>query len=157
LLGPGIALRIDAGSLPAYYFEDIASIQCRTIVKHLRQLDTVLDSRRESARMADRAWREATSGQGGLPPSHATPGLVSPTFWQFVIPVRDVAVARGALFRKGVETGTTNLLDLAQASGVELPRTRELKERRLFVPLHAHLDEGDYRRFFDILREAGQL
>jgi hypothetical protein len=56
-----------------------------------------------------------------------------------------------------VETGTTNLLDLAQASGVELPRTRELKERHLFVPLHAHLRDCDYRRFFDILRAADQL
>ena len=157
LLGPGIALRIDANTLPDYYFEDIASIQCQTIVRHLGQLDRVLASRRESARMADRAWREVTSGQGGLPESHAAPGVVAPTFWQFVIPVRNVAAARDALFRKGVETGTTNLLDLAQASGVELPRTRELKERRLFVPLHAHLRDRDYRRFFDILRAADQL
>jgi perosamine synthetase len=157
LLGPGIALRIDAGALPSYYFEDIASIQCRTIVKHLSRLDRVLASRRESASMANRAWRKATSGQGGLPASPTTPGSVNPTFWQFVIPVKNVAAAREALFRKGVETGTTNLLDLAQASGVELPRTRELKDRRLFVPLHAHLRDGDYDRFFEILREAGQL
>ena len=52
---------------------------------------------------------------------------------------------------------SSNLLDLAQASGLELPRTRELKDRRRFVPLHAHLRDGDYDRFFEILREAGQL
>jgi hypothetical protein len=92
-----------------------------------------------------------------LPELHAVPEVVAPTFWQFVIPVRNVAAARDALFRKRVETGTTNLLDLAQASGVELPRTRELKERHLFVPLHAHLRDCDYRRFFDILRAADQL
>ncbi len=92
-----------------------------------------------------------------MPDSHAAQGVFAPTFWEFVISVRNVAVAREALFRKGVKTGRTNLLDLAQASGVELPRTREMKERRLFVPLHAHLRDRDYRRFFDILRAANQL
>jgi hypothetical protein len=56
-----------------------------------------------------------------------------------------------------VETGTTNLMDLAQASGLSLPNTRALKERHIFVPLHGYLRKRDYARMFIALRRAGQI
>jgi perosamine synthetase len=157
ILGPGIALTLDARALPAYYFEDIASIQVRTILRHLDRLDSVLESRRECARTAHRAWREVTASSSPSPEFPAEPTGQDPTYWQFVIPVRNTAVARDVLFRKRVETGTTNLLDLAQVQGIQLPNTRALKETRIFVPLHGHLQSGDYRRMFVALREAGQI
>jgi dTDP-4-amino-4,6-dideoxygalactose transaminase len=71
--------------------------------------------------------------------------------------VRDVAAARDALFKQGVETGTTNLMDLAQATGVDLPHARALKERCIFIPLHANLTRKHYRAMFQTLRAAGQI
>jgi dTDP-4-amino-4,6-dideoxygalactose transaminase len=98
-----------------------------------------------------------TASSSPSPEFPAEPTGQDPTYWQFVIPVRNTAVARDVLFRKRVETGTTNLLDLAQVQGIQLPNTRALKETRIFVPLHGHLQSGDYRRMFVALREAGQI
>ena len=93
---------------------------------------------------------------GKLSPTPA-PSHIGPVHWQFVIPVQNVAEARNVLFLHGIETGTTNLPDLAYASGIELPNARALKERHLFVPMHPHLRYEDYARVFNILRKAGQI
>ena len=158
LLGPGIPLRLDQKTLPNYYFEDIATIQCRTIIKQLDKLDTLLEARQEQALIAFRAWQDVTTGTTGLTSlGLATDHQGRATFWQFVIPVKSVAQAREVLFRHHVETGTTNLPDLAHASGIELPNARALKERRLFVPLHSHMRYDSYAKLFSVLRNAGQI
>lgn len=157
LLGPSIMLKLDMPKLPDSYFEDVAGFQCRTMLRHLQRLDDVLESRRESARLATQAWLEVAGPRGAGCSAATTDPRAQPTYWQFVIAVRDVDRARDALFRHGVETGTTNLMDLAHASGVTLPNTRSLKERHIFVPLHRHLRQRDYARMFEVLRDAGQL
>jgi len=157
LLGPAISLDLEAEKLPEYYFEDICSLQCRTIQWHLTQLDGVLASRQRCADAAAAAWLETTGGRRtGCSATVVTP-MSRPTFWQFVISVRDVDGARDVLFRHGVETGATNLMDLAQASGVDLPHARTLKERCIFIPLHANLTTRHYRLMFQALRVAGQV
>lgn len=157
LLGPSIMLHLTAAPLPAYYFEDIAGFQCRAILRHLRKLDIVLETRRESARMAKHALLEVTGGRTAGCNAAVEDHRREPTFWQFVIAVNDVTGARDVLFQHGVETGTTNLMDLAQATGIDLPNTRALKERRIFVPLHRHLRQRDYARMFSALRDASQI
>lgn len=157
LLGPAIVLNINADRLPAYYFEDITGMQCRTIQRHLETLDSVVASRRECARLASEAWLDASGGSGvGCAACTSRPETF-PTYWQFVIAVKDVPGARNALFRHGIETGTTNLMDLAHASGIELPQAKALKEKHIFIPLHSHLKRSHYRRMFETLREAGQI
>ena len=157
LLGPAIPLNLEAASLPAYYFEDICSLQCRTILRHLAELDAVLATRRRCAEAAARAWLETTGGRRSGCSAKVDATLSRPTFWQFVISVKDVDGAREVLFRHGIETGATNLLDLAHATGVNLPGTRELKERCIFIPLHANLDQTHYRQMFQSLQNAGQI
>ena len=157
LLGPSISLDLEADSLPAYYFEDICGLQCRTARRHLARLDDLLASRRRCALEAAAAWLETTGGRPSGCSAAVETQRSQPTFWQFVIPVREVAEARDVLFRKGVETGTTSLMNLAQATGVDLPHARTLKERRIFIPLHANLTRQHYRRMFQALREAGQI
>jgi dTDP-4-amino-4,6-dideoxygalactose transaminase len=76
------------------------------------------------------------------------------TFWQFVIRVDNVAVARDMLFRKGIETDTTQLMDLANASGLVLPNAQALKSEHIFVPLHQHLLPKDYIKFFRALNNV---
>jgi len=157
LLGPSIDLRLDL-RLPDFYFEDIATFQCETILRHLADLDATLEFRRAMAALARAAFVQVK----GLPsPAQANPSSadrrINPTFWQFVIPVKDLSVSRNQLFQSGVETGATNLMDLASASGVELPNTRKLKENHLFIPLHRHLRESDYLKIFKILSAAGQI
>lgn len=157
LLGPSIMLNLDAAVLPAFYFEDIAGFQCRTILRHLHELDGVLKTRRESARMAMQAWLEVTGGRTTGCSAVVGDHHSEPTFWQFVITVTDLSCARDVLFRQGVETGTTNLMDLAHATGIDLPNTRALKERHIFVPLHRYLRQRDYARMFSALRDAGLI
>ena len=154
ILGPGIPLSLDQKALPPYYFEDIAAIQCRTIHKHLGQLDTLIQSRRTLAQTARQAWLDVT---GGTPRPSLAQAHAEATFWQFVIPVQNVDQARNVLFKHGVETGTTNLPDLAHASGIHLPNAQALKQRHLFVPLHPHLRYETYVRLFAALRKAGQI
>jgi perosamine synthetase len=157
LLGPSIDLRLDAAKLPDSYFEDITGFQVRTIKRHLDLLDGVLTARRAWARLAGEAWLEVTGGRTEGCSATIESSRTAPTFWQFVIAVKDVPGAREVLFRHGVETGTTNLMDLAQASGLSLPNTRALKERHIFVPLHGYLRKRDYARMFIALRRAGQI
>lgn len=157
LLGPSIDLHLDAAKLPDSYFEDITGFQVRTIIRHLDLLDGILAARRAWARLAAEAWLEVTGGRSeGCSATIESP-RTAPTFWQFVIAVNDVPGARDVLFRHGVETGTTNLMDLAQATGLSLPNTRALKERHVFVPLHGYLRKRDYARMFRVLRRAGQI
>jgi perosamine synthetase len=157
LLGPSIALHLDS-PLPRFYFEDIASFQCEAILRHMSQLDTTLKSRRASARRALDSYHRVTAERTPAKSDHLSPNRRGePTYWQFAIPVKDLTASRDLLFQAGVETGATNLRDLAAASGVELPNARKLKEHHLFIPLHRHLREPDYLKVFKILGEADQI
>jgi perosamine synthetase len=157
VLGPSIALRLDS-PLPRYYFEDIARFQCEAILLNLSKLDTTLESRRASARQALGAYHRALSKR-----KPSRPDRVSlyrwgePTFWQFVVPVIDMTVSRDQLFRAGIETGGTNLRNLAATTGVDLPNARKLSKHYLFIPLHRHLQDPDYFKVFDILDEVNQI
>jgi len=156
LLGPSIALRLNS-SLPDFYFEDITRLQCRTILRHLNQLTATLASRRRAAELAINAYHEVVGHSPRLPGAPQAKPERQHTYWQFPIPVQDVQAARDLLFSAGVETGSTNLMDLAHASGFELPRTRSVKEKHLFIPLHSHLRQADYRKIFQTLRMGGQI
>ena len=151
LLGPSISLELGVDELPAYYFEDIASIQIRMILRQLTELDELLKSRHEAAMTANGALLEVASTIGMLEESQPNHSNGSQTLWQFPVRVKDVPRARDNLFRKGIEAGTTNLMDLAEARGVVLPNTRALKSEHLFVPLHRHLRHSDYVKFFRAL------
>ena len=157
LLGPSIDLQLDS-TLPDFYFEDIATFQCKTILRHLSELEATLESRRTSAQNALAAFDDAKSDTSSSEKKLTSPDENGkPTFWQFVIPVNDLTLSRDQLFHSGVETGATNLMDLASASGVFLPNTQKLKKNHLFIPLHRHLQKSDYLRIFKILRQADQL
>ena len=157
VLGPSITLQLDS-PLPRYFFEDIARFQCEAILRHLSKLDAILESRRASARQAlDSYHRVAAERTPARPDRVSMYRWGEPTFWQFVVPVKDMTACRDQLFRAGVETGATNLRDLAAASGVDLPNARKLTEHHLFIPLHRHLREPDYLKVFNILGAADQI
>jgi dTDP-4-amino-4,6-dideoxygalactose transaminase len=136
--------------LPEYYFEDIASIQCKTISRQLDKLDKLISSRIRNAKLV------AESGQSVLGRA-VTASLTEAeskglhTFWQFVVPVEDLSIARNALFRRGVETGATNLMNLASMFGVDLPRARRLKENFIFIPIHGWVSRKKYDEIFNCL------
>ena len=157
LLGPSIPLQLDS-PLPRSYFEDIATVQCNAILRYMSNLDATLKSRRASARQALDSYRRAMSERTPATPAHVSPyRWGEPTFWQFVIPVKDLTVSRDQLFRAGVETGATNLRDLSAATGVDLPNARKLTGQHIFIPLHQHLGERDYLKVFKILDVADQI
>ena len=77
---------------------------------------------------------------------------VSQNWWQFVIEVDNVAMARDILFRHGIETGITNLPNLSLGTHFKLQNASLLKLKRLFVPLHSRLTLKDYESLFALLK-----
>jgi perosamine synthetase len=152
LLGPSIKLAMHK-TLPGYWFEDIAEIQCQTILKHLQSLDELLASRRAMAACASEAFSKSGVFKGGVNRLAIQNTNNSNTFWQFVVSVPNVAKARKVLFSKGIETGSTNLLDIANASGVNLKNSTALKDGHIFIPLHSHLRIDDYNRILRYLNQ----
>jgi dTDP-4-amino-4,6-dideoxygalactose transaminase len=151
LLGPSIQLETHR-ELPDFWFEDISEIQCKTISVHLKSLETLLQNRRTTAAQVNAAfavvkvylniYHELVTAENAN---------LRNTFWQYVTRVQDVEKARGHLFRSGVETGATNLLDIANACDVQLPNAIALKNKHIFIPLHAHLTSRIYSRFINKL------
>jgi hypothetical protein len=142
ILGPKIALEMPK-EIPKYYFEDITSIQCRTIARHLINLDNLLSKRLEEANRAANAYEEVM----GMPIGFSS----NFTYWQFIVPTNDLAKARNALFKIGVETGATNLMNLAEVSGIELSGAKSLKGNHIFIPIHEWVSFQKYREVFRII------
>jgi dTDP-4-amino-4,6-dideoxygalactose transaminase len=154
ILGPSIKLEMKE-NLPNYYFEDITGFQCRTIRTHLKSLAALIAQRVRTAMTAIGAYRESLLEEDPRQPRFLSlPGNRLHTFWQFVVPVRNLPSARNALFRDGVETGSTNLMNLAEQCGQHLPNAAALKDDHLFIPLHVHLTHASYRRIFGIIRSS---
>ena len=157
LLNPSISSNTDIDKLPSYYFEDIASIQARTMLLHLSELDELLAQRKEVATIANDALLEVENTNGMI--HHSQPNHMSTnhTFWQFVLRVNNVSAARKLLFRNRIETSTTNLIDVAYTSGLVLPNARALKAEHIFVPLHQHLRRSDYVKIFRTLNHGNNI
>ena len=146
ILGPKIVLEMRP-NLPKYYFEDIASIQCEMIDQELDKLDDLIESRRKCAFAARDAFLDVIGGC-----LSSSSNYEDFTFWQLALPVSDLLGAREILFRNGVETGGTNLMNLAEVLAVDLPGAKALKDSYIFIPLHEHLIIDEYRRIFTILK-----
>ena len=107
-----------------------------------------LERRAFSAGLASRAYQNIF----GLSSMSSSPANVSKNWWQFVIEVDNVAIARDILFRHGIETGITNLPDLSIGTNFDLQNAPLLKLKRLFVPLHSRLTLRDYESLFALLK-----
>lgn len=151
ILGPKIALEMDR-CLPQIYFEDIAGIQCKTIGRHLDGLEKLIASRQESAALVIDAFREIL-GESITFSTHSKEN----TYWQFVVPVDNLFEARNALFKHGVETGATGLMNLAAVTGVGLPGANALKDKHIFIPIHRWMSLKKYVEIFRILKPFLQL
>lgn len=154
LLGPSIRLNLTRNELPAYYFEDISDLQCRTISANLARLPRLLAQRRACAQTALESLCEVQGTAHCHPSTESDSQSQQHGYWQLLLAVRDLQKARDTLFRIGVETGGTNLMDLAYATGNSLKNARALKERHIFVPLHQHLTREHYLRIFRELQKA---
>lgn len=149
LLGPSIKVNLDA-PLPAYYFEDITSLQLKTIIKKLSSLDSLIHQRRSYAEKLLTAFKNNIKSELAISlPSINHADL--PTYWQFVVEVGNTRIAQHLLFQNGIETGITNLPDLAELSGIEFRNAKQLKAKFIFIPLHRHLHTSDYARFYKCL------
>jgi len=150
-LGPSISVDW-ATRLPDYYFEDISDLQLKTIVSNLAGLDQLLDARRSFAKKLFDAFEDSKSYCDNV----SLPAIVNdrlPTYWQFPAGVDHTNSAQERLFDHGIETGITNLPDLANLCGVDLQNARQLKSRYIFLPLHRHLQIVDYK---NMLRPLGR-
>ena len=78
-------------------------------------------------------------------------------YWQLVIKVKDTKVAQDILFSSGIETGTTNLPDLAAEYSIKLPNAFSLKNNHIFIPLQSYLKKKDYKKMILKLIKSGQI
>ena len=148
LLGPSIKPSCDT-NLPDYYFEDLSHIQCIKLKFYITALPKLLKHRAFAAGLANRAYQNIL-GNSCKSSFHEN---VSKNWWQFVVEVENVAMARDILFRHGIETGTTNLPDLSMGTSFKLQNASLLKLKRLFVPLHSRLTLKDYESLFVLLKK----
>lgn len=149
LLGPSIKENLDA-PLPAYYFEDITSLQLQTISAKLGLLNELIERRKACAQRLMLAFRsiEANRRCASMLEAHEPTSAV---YWQFLAHVGDTASAQNRLFAHGIETGITNLPNLADLCGIYLANAVRLKSSYIFMPLHDHLRVSDYERFWRVL------
>jgi dTDP-4-amino-4,6-dideoxygalactose transaminase len=154
LLGPSIKANFDA-PLPAYYFEDITSLQLTSIMKKLLSLGGLIDQRRSYAEELHNALQNYTKGESAISCPPINRGDL-PTYWQFVVRVGNTRIAQHLLFEDGVETGITNLPDLAELCGIELGNAKQLKAEFIFLPLHCHLRSSDYMRLLTSLNRLSK-
>lgn len=148
LIGPSISCDFNK-PLPDYYFEDIAKIQVKTITKHIARLDDLILKRKAMAYCAINAFDDYSNKNSCFNRFYRD---MTSTFWQFVVPVTNTAIAQDNLFIQGVETGITNLPDLGSLNKSVLKNAIRLKNEFIFIPLHSNLKEFDYRRIKRILQ-----
>jgi dTDP-4-amino-4,6-dideoxygalactose transaminase len=150
ILGAKIELTI-VKDLPNYYFEDISTIQCKMISKQLDDLHVKIKKRiRKVSEITDIAQK--ILGTSLTPSVFDTNNVRKNTYWQLVIPVNNLLKSRDALFSMGVETGATNLLNLASLQGIELKSAKRLKENFIFIPIHENISMKKYNMIFTRLK-----
>jgi len=152
LLGPGIKYS-NLKELPDFYFERLSMLQAKAMIRGINSLSKLIESRRSSAYKAIEALNHYDQNQASLLRS----AISTFTFWQFILPVTNVAKSKKLLFKMGVETSTTNLRDLAFDNGVILKGARVLKEKCIFIPLHSYMSLSDYQNIYRALYDAGLL
>ena len=152
ILGARIKFK-SVDKLPRYYFEDISSIQCETISEQLDKLDNLINSRIQNSLTVAKVGKHVL-GHELIPNYSECSKIYHHTFWQFVVYVKDTYRTRDALFRIGIETGTTNLMNLASEVGIEMPMATILKNHYIFVPVQKNSQKSIYAKFFSILKKT---
>ena len=151
ILGAKIKFELSE-KLPRYYFEDISWIQCNMISKQLDKLNEKIKKRiRKVSEISDIAQK--IMGRSLIPNINSPDNIRENTFWQLVIPVNNLLKSRDALFSMGVETGATNLLNLASFQGIELKAAKRLKQNFIFIPIHENISIKKYNKIFTCLKE----
>ena len=79
------------------------------------------------------------------------------TFWQFILKIKNTSIQKKILFFNGVETGITNLPNLAAMYNIKLKNSELLKEQFIFLPIHNHLKSKSYKKIFDILMKKSSI
>ncbi len=158
LLGAQISFNKEK-KLPKYYFENISEIQAKTINKFLKKLPHLLSERRRCFERFESAYLEITKNMGvrrniEIQNLNNYKGNV---YWQMVIKVSNTKVAQDILFSWGVETGITNLPNLAKEYKIGLPNANSLKKNYIFMPLHDFLKTKDYKKLIFRLIKAKQI
>ncbi|WP_320674088.1 DegT/DnrJ/EryC1/StrS family aminotransferase [Prochlorococcus sp. MIT 1341] len=152
LLGPTTGFKLYK-NLPNFYFEDISKVQCEKMIIYLEKLECLISERRKMAEKAVKAYK----GRKVSMPIGGNSLNTKDTFWQFIIPVESRNLAQETLFKNGCETGTSNLYNIAKESNEKLSGPDAVKNSHIFIPLHKHLDTGDYDKIFRQLEKMGQL
>ena len=151
LIGPSISIK-RSNYLPNFYFESISEIQAKVMIKEIKKLNSLLSSRRKSAKLALNAMGSNSdyffNSFQVFKNQYESNYL---TFWQFIIRVKNTSIQKKILFSNRIETGITNLPNLAEIYNVKLKNATLLKEQYIFLPLHNYLKLKEYRRIFQIL------
>tara|TARA_Y100001968_G_C19404786_1_gene743039 strand:- start:444 stop:1706 length:1263 start_codon:yes stop_codon:yes gene_type:complete len=149
--------KFQTNNLPNYYFEDITTLQCHSIVKYIKKLPDTLNARIQNVRelklAIDRSRYNISTRNNQLNLTKSE----NDTFWQYVYKVEDTNHSRKILFKHGIETGITNLPDLAAACNIELKNAKKLKTEYIFIPVHKHLKQFDYKNIIMLLEISKPL
>jgi len=151
ILGAKIKFKLNE-KLPHYYFEDISRIQCSMMVQQIVRLNQKIKLRTERVSKLSLIG-EKILGKPLLPNNTQSKNCKKHTFWQLVQPVKNLKETRDKLFAQGIETGSTNLFDLASLSGIELIHCQKLKNEYVFIPIHENLSRKMHQVLFNCIRD----
>ena len=151
ILGAKIKFELNE-KLPRYYFEDISWIQCKMISKQLDRLNKKIKKRIKKVSEI-KEIQQKVLGRSLFSSNLNKANFRENTYWQFVIPVDNLLKSRDALFSMGVETGATNLLNLASFQGIILKSAKRLKQNFIFIPIHENISIKKYYKIFTCLKE----
>lgn len=149
LLGPSILVKPNTKRLPDSYFENIANIQLLSLIRYFKALPEVLQDRKRLISRIHPLFEKAASLSKQVAVTCAKPR--EHVYWQYLVQVKDVNHSRNILFANSVETGTTNLPNLAFLCGVYLENADRLKKEMLFIPLHDKLNNKAYAQMAKVL------
>ena len=158
IIGANITQKKDI-ILPQYYFEHISEIQTRTIHKYLKNLPKLIAERKKCFKNFEAAYKEIEENKKLRLKKriYKLNNYKGNVYWQLVIKVKDTEIAQDILFSHGIETGITNLPNLASEFGIDLPNSISLKNNHIFIPLHTYLNKHHYKKMILKLIETKQI
>ncbi len=156
IIGPNISFKKDI-DLPGYYFENISEIQAKTIYRFLKKLPQLISERRKCFRRFETAYNEIINNKEYSTKIQKINNYKGNVYWQLVLKVKNTQIAQDILFSWGIETGTTNLPNLASEYFFKLPNAIALKNNHIFIPLHSYLKKSDYKKLIIKLFHCGQI
>ena len=117
----------------------------------------MISERRKCFRRFETAYLEISSNKKYKTKIQKINNYKGNVYWQLILQVKNTQIAQDILFSWGIETGITNLPNLASEYFFKVPNVVKLKNNHIFIPLHSYLKKSDYKKLLLKLFQSEQI